>query len=265
MADTYPGKLQLWEGWLPSLVQEQAVQGRTTGGRADAFAARLFAAEALQADRKPREAAEPFTLQWFLEAESVRYGRHGKWLPRLLEFGKHSGECLLGLGDGLGADWVQYARCGAVVTACSPSADTLALVQRNFELRGLAGQFIAADPARLPQESASIDVACVSNLLHTAPDPAALDRGNLPRPQAGRQSAGPDAGPLRRRLLVGLLLPLARLVSPPGDRRRPAALAAAACDACSFASPNTASTNGTCAGRRRRTCCAGCRCRCWNA
>lgn len=174
MADTYPGKLQLWEGWLPSLVQGQAVQGRTAGPRADAFAARLFAAESLQADRKPRETAEPFTLQWFLEAESVRYGRHGKWLPRLLEFGKHSGECLLGLGDGLGADWVQYARCGAVVTACSASEDTLALVRRNFELRGLAGQFIAADPARLPQESASIDVACVSNLLHTAPDPAAL-------------------------------------------------------------------------------------------
>ena len=174
MADAYPGKLQLWEGWLPSLLKGQAVQGRGNGGLADAFAARLFAAEALQADRKPREAAEPFSLQWFLEAESVRYGRHGKWLPRLLEFGKHSGECLLGLGDGLGADWVQYARFGAVVTACGASADALALVQRNFELRGLAGQFIHSDPARLPLESASVDVACVSNLLHTAPDPAAL-------------------------------------------------------------------------------------------
>ena len=147
---------------------------RGAGARIDAFAARLFAAEALQADRKPREAAEPFSLQWFLEAESARYGRHGQWLPRLLEFGKHAGESLLGLGDGLGADWVQYARCGAVVTACATSADALALVQRNFELRGLAAQFVHADPAKLPLESASIDVACVSNLLHATPDPAAL-------------------------------------------------------------------------------------------
>ena len=176
MAEAYPGKLQLWEGWAPSLARGQAAPARADGPavRADAFASRLFAAEALQADRKPRDAAEPYSLQWFLEAESVRYGRHGRWLPRLLEFGKHSGENLLGLGDGLGADWVQYARCGAVVTAGSSSADALALVRRNFALRGLAGQFVHADPAHLPLDSASMDVACLSNLLHEAPDPAAL-------------------------------------------------------------------------------------------
>ena len=178
MSDVFPGKLQLWESWAPGVAA-----GRSAGNRADvpaapthadAYAARVFAAEALQSGRAPRDAAEPFSLQWYLEAESVRYGRHGQWLPRLLEFGKHSGEALLGLGDGLGADWVQYARCGAVVTACCPSADALALVRRNFELRGLAGRFLQADPARLPLESTSIDVACVNDLLQTAPDPAAL-------------------------------------------------------------------------------------------
>src|SRR5947209_5703567 len=130
MADVYPRKLQLWEGWMPSLAAASANRG---GGpavppHADAFAARLFAAEAMQPGRAPREAAEPFSLQWYLEAEGVRYGRHGRWLPRLLEFGKHAGETLLGCGDGLGADWVQYARCGAEVTACCTSADVLALV-----------------------------------------------------------------------------------------------------------------------------------------
>lgn len=175
MADVYPGKLQFWEGRMPALVAETGAPNRAAvPAHANAFAARLFAAEALHPGRKPREAAEPFTLQWFLEAESVRYGRHGWWLPRLLEFSKHANENLLGLGDGLGADWVQYARCGAEVTACSGSADTLALVQRNFELRGLGGRFLQADLARLPLESASIDVACVNNLLHTAPDPEAL-------------------------------------------------------------------------------------------
>jgi SAM-dependent methyltransferase len=173
MGEVYPRKLRLWEGWAPSLVSGAAVRVGLPPPT-DAFADRLFAAEAMQPGRAPREAAEPFTLQWYLEAESVRYGRHGQWLPRLLEFAKHQGETLLGLGDGLGADWVQYARCGAQVVVCSASADALTLVQRNFELRGLRGRFLAADPARMPMESASIDVVCVDNLLHAAPDPAAL-------------------------------------------------------------------------------------------
>jgi SAM-dependent methyltransferase len=174
MADVYPGKLQLWEGGRPSLVNGAAVGRAASQGCPDALAPRLFAAEAMQPGRKARELAEPYSLQWFLEADRVRYGRHGRWLPRLLEFGKHSGENLLGLGDGLGADWVQYARCGAEVTACSTSVETLALVRRNFELRGLTGQFVHADPAKLPLASASIDVACVQDQLSTAPDPAAL-------------------------------------------------------------------------------------------
>ena len=175
MAEVYPRKLQLWEGWRPSLVAPSArAAAPAVPPLADAFAARLFAAEALHPGRTPREGVEPFSLQWYLDAEAVRYGRHGRWLPRLLEFGKHSGETLLGLGDGLGADWVQYARCGAQVTACCASADAAAVVQRNFELRGLRGRFLSADPARLPLEPASIDVVCVNHLLHTAPDPAAL-------------------------------------------------------------------------------------------
>jgi SAM-dependent methyltransferase len=174
MADVYPSKLQLWEGQKSSLINGTTVGRVVSQVNSDAIAPRLFAAEAMQPGRKARELAEPYSLQWFLEAESVRYGRHGRWLPRLLEFGKHSGESLLGLGDGLGADWVQYARCGAEVTACSTSAETLALVRRNFELRGLTGQFVHADPAKLPLESASVDVVCVQELLPTAPDPAAL-------------------------------------------------------------------------------------------
>jgi SAM-dependent methyltransferase len=174
MTDDYPSKLQLWEGGTPALVSGTAAGRLVSPAAAEALAPRLFAAEAMQAGRKPRGLAEPYSLQWFLEAESVRYGRHGRWLPRLLEFGKHSGESLLGLGDGLGADWVQYARCGAEVTACSTSVETLALVRRNFELRGLTGQFVHADPAKLPLESASVDVVCVQEVLPTAPDPNAL-------------------------------------------------------------------------------------------
>src|SRR5207253_8923130 len=103
-----------------------------------------------------------------------RHQRFARWLPALLEFGKHSGETLLGMGDGLGTDWVPYARQGASVIVCSPSADQLALVRRNFELRELPARFVQAAPTSLPIDPASIDVVCLSDLLHRVRDPLAL-------------------------------------------------------------------------------------------
>jgi SAM-dependent methyltransferase len=138
------------------------------------FAQRLYAFEALDPPlprRKLDEEPEPYSLQWFLNIESQRHTRQGRWIPRLLEFAKHSGETLLGLGHGLGTDWAQYARNGARVIVCSPAASQLELVKRNFELRGLEGRFVNAYPHRLPLESASIDVACISSLCHGIDDP----------------------------------------------------------------------------------------------
>lgn len=177
MADSYSTKLQIWEGWLPGRLKGPGPPA--SGDRplpdvpAPDFAERLYAAEALHHGR-PREGAEPFTLQWFLEIEHARHGRRGSWIPRLLEFTKHGGETLLGLGHGLGTDWVQYARHGARVVACCPSAEQLPLIQRNFHLRGLGATFLHADPAALPLDTASTDVVCVTDLLHTAASPEAV-------------------------------------------------------------------------------------------
>ncbi len=135
------------------------------------FAQKLYAFEALQPAAPagiacPPAETEPYSLQWFLDIENQRHSRHGRWIPKLLEFAKHSGETLLGLGHGLGTDWAQYARHGASVIVCSARASQLELVQRNFALRGLPGRFIHAEPTRLPLESSSIDVACLSSLHH---------------------------------------------------------------------------------------------------
>jgi len=125
---------------------------------------------------KSLEGAEPFTLQWFLNIEQQRHYRKARWIPRLLEFGKHSGETLLGVGNGLGTDWVQYARQGAIVTVCSSSADELGLIRRNFELRGLTGRFHHSAPLHLPVENSSIDVACLGNILFDSSDPQMVVR-----------------------------------------------------------------------------------------
>src|SRR5215472_7756376 len=179
MADSYSSKLQLWEGWMPALVRGPAPPAAGERGLAVPhyrveFADRLYAGETLQANGRVCEGAEPFSLQWYLDIENARHSRHGRWIPRLLEFSKHGGETLLGLGNGLGTDWVQYARHGAEVIACCPAAEQLALIQRNFALRGLHGVFLHTNPRAIPLESASIDVVCVTNLLQDIPDPPAV-------------------------------------------------------------------------------------------
>jgi SAM-dependent methyltransferase len=177
MDESYPRKLHVWTGPaaavhdLPLLANGRGPAGPF--GAAD-FAQRLYAHEALgpaNSALRLEEAAEPYSLQWFLNIENQRHSRHGRWIPRLLEFAKHSGETLAGVGNGLGTDWLQYARYGASVIVCSPSAEQLALIRRNFELRGLPGRFLHAAPSALPLESSSIDVACVSTLLQECPDP----------------------------------------------------------------------------------------------
>ncbi|MCI0638030.1 MAG: class I SAM-dependent methyltransferase [Gemmataceae bacterium] len=137
------------------------------------FAERLFAYEALDAAPQGQieEKPEPYSLQWFLDIENQRHSKHARWIPRLLEFAKHAGENLLGLGHGLGTDWVQYARHGAKVLVCTPSSSQLELIRRNFQVRGLPGRFVHAAPDRLPLENASIDVACISSLWHGIDDP----------------------------------------------------------------------------------------------
>jgi ubiquinone/menaquinone biosynthesis C-methylase UbiE len=139
------------------------------------FARRMFACEALNPKAvHSANAQEPGSLDWFLTAEQQRLGRHGHWVPRLLEFTKHPGESLLGLGYGLGTDWLQYAHHGASVTVCCPSSEQLRLVRRNFELRSLSGRFLHAPPYCLPLEGASIDVACLSSFFDDLTDPATV-------------------------------------------------------------------------------------------
>jgi SAM-dependent methyltransferase len=167
MAEPLTRRLTVWDGELPAPAGAARPPADDDGPR------RLFAAEAFTPGRC-RTSAEPFSPGWFRDLEAARYARHGAWLPRLLEFGKHAREVVLGLGDGLGTDWVQYARHGADVVACSPSPALLGVVQRNFEAHGLSARFLAAAPAGLPLATASVDVVCLTSLLAADAPPRAV-------------------------------------------------------------------------------------------
>jgi ubiquinone/menaquinone biosynthesis C-methylase UbiE len=182
MDDSYPRKLQVWPARALAVISDVPLPAPGPALRhgtppPGTFADRLYEAETLSmtaGSRGPAGASEPYTLQWFLEIEDRRHGRQGRWIPRLLEFAKHGGETLLGMGNGLGTDWIQYARHGAHVVVCTPASEQLALVRRNFELRGLTGRFLAAEPTSLPLESSSIDVVSVSGLIGEVADPYAV-------------------------------------------------------------------------------------------
>jgi ubiquinone/menaquinone biosynthesis C-methylase UbiE len=135
---------------------------------------RLALGEVLRPTLHLRESFEPLTLSWFHEIERLRYHRHGRWLPKLLDFGKYHGERLLGLGSSLGTDLVNFASRGVQVLVANPVSEQLGLVRRNFDLRGLPGIFLHAHPVALPIETGSVDIVFINGLLHEAADPAAV-------------------------------------------------------------------------------------------
>ena len=171
--------LRIWSGWtrtnIGALAAATPVASRPV--LPASLAAEYYLAESM-ASRTPRDlgAIEPYSLQWFQNIEHQRHCRQAKWIPRLLEFSKHSGEIMLGLGTGLGTDWVQYARHGASVVACSSSSQDLELTRRNFDVRGLKGRFLHCTPESLPLDSSSIDVVCVNSFLQAGVEPETIVR-----------------------------------------------------------------------------------------
>lgn len=186
MDGSYPSALRVWDG--PEITSVQDLFGppgvelarslRTPlEGLLTDMAEPLFICESLRPSRRKRiveSHGQPFSLQWFLSIEHYRHGREARWLPRVLEFTKHPGETVLGLGFGLGTDWLQFARHGAAVIVCSGNPSQLTLIQRNFQLRGLEGRFLHASATALPLESGSIDVVCINGLLQQVAQPQAV-------------------------------------------------------------------------------------------
>ena len=122
--------------------------------------------------RRGRRESEPFSAAWFEELEQKRYQRHGAWLTRALEFGRHPGESLLVLGCGLGTDAVRYARTGTSVTVATAPDEFPHVVRDNFARHALSAEFAKLNGPRLPFADGAFDVV-TWNALYDAdkPDP----------------------------------------------------------------------------------------------
>lgn len=162
MADSVPHKLQLWDGW-------STADGVPARAEVAPLAEQLARQEVFQPRGQLLLDAEPFSQPWFHNLERRRYGRHGRWIPKLLEFHKHGGEAVLGVGGAVGCDWVQYAAYGAEVQVLPPSPAVGQVMRQHFESRALRGRFPTPTPTGLPVETKSIDVLVLNFVDTPAP------------------------------------------------------------------------------------------------
>lgn len=114
----------------------------------------------------------PFSAAWYDELEQKRYQRHGAWLPRALEFGRHPGESLLLLGPGLGSDAIRYALGGTPVTVGVGPDDHPEPVRENLDRHNLPARLVEIPGPSLPFPDGTFDVV-TWNALHepARPDP----------------------------------------------------------------------------------------------
>lgn len=123
--------------------------------------------------RPARRDCEPYSAAWFDELEQKRYQRHGRWLDRALEFGRHPGESLLILGCGLGLDALRYARTGTGVTVATAPHEHPDPVRENFARNGQPAAFVSLTGPKLPFADGAFDVVTWNALYDGAkPDPA---------------------------------------------------------------------------------------------
>jgi ubiquinone/menaquinone biosynthesis C-methylase UbiE len=109
------------------------------------------------------------TREFFDDVERTRYETH-PFMRRAVEFDAYRGQRLLEIGMGLGTDLLQFARAGAKVTGIDLTPASVELVQRRFELEGLAVDARVADAEHLPFADGSFDAVYSFGVLHHTPD-----------------------------------------------------------------------------------------------
>ncbi len=122
-----------------------------------------FWKESLRNPNNQKDIPKAGTSEWFMMAEKLRYSHYGKWVPKLLEFNKHAGEKILGIGSGLGTDWAQYAINGAEVWATSTKETNDELIKRNFRIRNLNLNIRKISKQGIPFANSSFDVILLND------------------------------------------------------------------------------------------------------
>jgi ubiquinone/menaquinone biosynthesis C-methylase UbiE len=109
-----------------------------------------------------RQATEHWNKTPLFLAEEERYSAY-PWLYEAAEFRHHRGERVLEIGCGTGADLLQFAKHGALVTGIDITSEHLKLARERV---GNRAQVLYADATNIPFKAASFDYVYSHGVLH---------------------------------------------------------------------------------------------------
>ena len=110
--------------------------------------------------------------RYFSEIREARYGLE-PYIPPFADFASGSGQRVLEIGVGAGADFVQWVQAGARATGVDLTEAGVALTREHLEVLGMheAGAEVRqADAEALPFEDGSFDLVYSWGVLHHTPD-----------------------------------------------------------------------------------------------
>ena len=113
--------------------------------------------------------AEVGSREFFERVEAHRYTKESH-IPDAADFAATKRLRVLEIGCGLGTDGLQFARAGADYTGVDLTEAAIDLARKNFEQRGLQGEFKVADAENLDFADSSFDLVYSHGVLHHTPD-----------------------------------------------------------------------------------------------
>jgi SAM-dependent methyltransferase len=92
------------------------------------------------------------------------------YIPDFAGFATSRGKRVLEIGVGMGADYEQWLRAGAIATGVDLSKTSLDRARRRCELAGLTSDLRLADAESLPFADHSFDIVYSYGVMHHSPD-----------------------------------------------------------------------------------------------
>jgi SAM-dependent methyltransferase len=119
--------------------------------------------------------SEVGTKDFFEEIEDYRFEKLS-YLPRLVRFDGYPGQRVLDVGCGVGNDLARFASGGAQVVGIDLAETSIDLARRNFQQRGLGGEFLLMDGEQMDFPDDSFDLVYCHTVLHFTPQPPRMVR-----------------------------------------------------------------------------------------
>jgi ubiquinone/menaquinone biosynthesis C-methylase UbiE len=109
------------------------------------------------------------TLGFFDDLDEYHFDKL-RYLPKLVDYNGYQGKKILEIGCGIGTDLVRFAKGGAEVAAVDLSDTAIDLARKNFELRGLTGDFRVMNGETLEFQNSTFDMVFAHGVLQYTAD-----------------------------------------------------------------------------------------------